>query len=135
MNYCIDRMARVLSLEDSAVPLYLTIVSIPNIQPPSATPLPAKMNVLADAASIASESLASNQDAHETEKSPPKKKGAKLQHILMQLLNEETEPEAIWWLPGEKEFAIDADVFPTRVLEVYFPGSKYASFIRRLHKL
>jgi len=58
-----------------------------------------------------------------------------LPHILMGLLNDESKPEAIWWLPGEKEFAINADLFPTHVLEEYFPGSKYASFIRRLHKL
>lgn len=91
------------------------------------------MNVLADAASIASASSAESS-SKPPKKTVLKKKSPKLQHILMKLLNDESAPEAIWWLPGEKEFAINADKFPA-VLDAHLPGTKYASFIRRLHKL
>jgi HSF-type DNA-binding len=58
-----------------------------------------------------------------------------LPQTLMKLLQDGTVPEALWWLPGGKEFAIDANLFPSKVLEVYYPGCKYASFIRRVHKM
>ncbi|CAB9506804.1 HSF-type DNA-binding [Seminavis robusta] len=58
-----------------------------------------------------------------------------LPQTLMKLLIEGNASEAIWWLPGGNEFAINAALFPSQVLEVYFPGCKYASFIRRLHKM
>jgi HSF-type DNA-binding len=95
------------------------------------------MNVLADAASYASASASVSSAASNSmppKKNALKKKAPKLQHILMKLLNDESNPEAIWWLPGEKEFAINADKFPA-VLDAHLPGTKYASFIRRLHKL
>lgn len=92
------------------------------------------MDVLADAASIASASECSESLSTPKKASLKNKKAPKLQHILMQLLNDESAPDAIWWLPGEQEFAVHSERFPA-VLDKYLPGTKYASFIRRLHKM
>lgn len=53
---------------------------------------------------------------------------------LYELLNTEAAPDSLYWLPGGKAFAIDQDNFATEVLDKYFQATKFASFIRRLHK-
>jgi HSF-type DNA-binding len=88
------------------------------------------MHAAAEHAPISSDSMASNKSGGSNQ---PQQQG--LPQTLMKLLLEGSAPEALWWLPGGNEFAIDAKVFPSKVLEVYFPGCKYASFIRRVHKM
>lgn len=54
---------------------------------------------------------------------------------LMKLLNDETAPDAIWWLPGsDDEFAINSELFASQVLGVHLPAAKYSAFMRRLRK-
>jgi HSF-type DNA-binding len=53
---------------------------------------------------------------------------------LYELLNADSAPSSLYWLPGGKAFAIDQDNFATEVLDRYFQATKFASFIRRLHK-
>jgi hypothetical protein len=89
------------------------------------------MHAAAESAPISSDSIASNKSGGTSNHQPQQS----LPQTLMKLLQDESAPEALWWLPGGKEFAIDANVFPSKVLEVYFPGCKYASFIRRVHKM
>ena len=57
---------------------------------------------------------------------------ARLPRILMQLLNDESCPAAIWWLADENEFAVNSEVFPAQVLDVHFEGINFASFSRKL---
>ncbi|CAB9506798.1 HSF-type DNA-binding [Seminavis robusta] len=52
---------------------------------------------------------------------------------LMKLLNDDVAPEALWWLPDGKAFAIDPKKIDGQVLDKYFQKTKYSSFIRRLH--
>ena len=53
--------------------------------------------------------------------------------VLMEILNDEVATDAIWWLPGGKAFAVDPDVTPSKILNVYFNGTKIASFVRQLN--
>ena len=52
---------------------------------------------------------------------------------LMKLLNDEVAPDALWWLPDGKAFALLPDKIGDQVLDKYFQKTKYSSFIRRLH--
>lgn len=53
---------------------------------------------------------------------------------MMTLLNDETAPEALWWMPGSVAFGLEPDLLSTQVLDKCFQGSKFTSFLRRLHK-
>ena len=53
--------------------------------------------------------------------------------LLMKLLNEEAAGDALWWLPDGKAFAIDPKTVPSKILDKHFRGTKFSSFIRRLH--
>ena len=53
---------------------------------------------------------------------------------LYELLNAEVAPGSLYWLPGGKAFAIDQTTFASEVLDKHFQATKFASFIRRLHK-
>ena len=53
---------------------------------------------------------------------------------LMELLNDNSVPEALWWL-DDHTFAADPKFFQTQVLDPYFRGTKYASFLRTMHKM
>lgn len=54
--------------------------------------------------------------------------------LLMNLLNEEEAPDAMWWLPdGKSGFAINPKTLPKQILDLHFRGTKFTSFVRRLH--
>jgi HSF-type DNA-binding len=53
---------------------------------------------------------------------------------LFELLNTEAAPRSLYWLPGGKAFAIEQETFASEVLDRYFQATKFASFVRRLHK-
>jgi HSF-type DNA-binding len=53
---------------------------------------------------------------------------------LFELLNTEAAPRSLYWLPGGKAFAIEQETFAPEVLDRYFQATKFASFVRRLHK-
>jgi len=52
---------------------------------------------------------------------------------LYELLSTEAAPKSLYWLPGGKAFAIEQENV-SAVLDKYFQATKFASFIRRLHK-
>ena len=55
----------------------------------------------------------------------------KLMHAMMEYGNE----EAVAWLPDGKSFVVvNPDLFCSDVLNKIFKGSKYASFVRKLHR-
>mmetsp|Transcript_27597 Transcript_27597/g.40752 ORF Transcript_27597/g.40752 Transcript_27597/m.40752 type:complete len:257 (+) Transcript_27597:28-798(+) len=54
---------------------------------------------------------------------------------LMGILSDSTNHEAISWLPQGKSFVItNREKFSNSVLQKYFRGTKYASFIRKLNR-
>lgn len=53
---------------------------------------------------------------------------------LMSLLDEDSAPKALWWL-DDQVFAVDPKFFQTQVLDPHFRGTKYASFLRTMHKM
>ncbi|CAB9496268.1 expressed unknown protein [Seminavis robusta] len=53
---------------------------------------------------------------------------------LMKLLDEEAAPDALWWLDSQI-FAVEPKYFQTQVLDPHFRGTKYASFLRTMHKM
>ena len=53
---------------------------------------------------------------------------------LFDLLNAEAAPRSLYWLPGGKAFAIEQESFAPEILDRYFQATKFASFVRRLHK-
>ena len=53
---------------------------------------------------------------------------------LMSLLDEDSAPKALWWL-DHHVFAVDPKFFQTQVLDPHFRGTKYASFLRTMHKM
>ena len=53
---------------------------------------------------------------------------------LLELLNTDAAPASLYWLPGGRAFAIEQESFDTKVLDKYFQATKFASFVRRLHK-
>jgi len=58
----------------------------------------------------------------------------KLASTLMKLLDDESVPESLWWLDDE-HFAVDPKHFQAQVLDPHFRGTKYASFLRTMHKM
>ncbi len=68
-----------------------------------------------------------NQDKKKRAKSFPEK--------LMQAMMENSDEEAVAWLPDGKSFVIvNPDLFCDEVLNKIFKESKYASFVRKLHR-
>ena len=53
---------------------------------------------------------------------------------LMELLDEETVKESLWWLDGGDAFAIVPKAFPEKVLNDHFQGTKFESFTRKLNR-
>ena len=53
--------------------------------------------------------------------------------LLMEILNDEVAGDAIWWLPCGKAFAVDPDIAPSKILDIYFNGTKVSSFVRQLN--
>jgi len=51
---------------------------------------------------------------------------------LMELLMNETDTEALWWLPGGDIFALHPKRFTKTILANNFQGSKFESFTRKL---
>jgi len=53
---------------------------------------------------------------------------------LMEILDKDMAPEAVWWLPGDKTFAVHSKKFATDVLDKYFQRTKFMSFVRKLNQ-
>ena len=51
---------------------------------------------------------------------------------LMELITNETDKEALWWLPGGNAFCINSKKFTKTILANNFQGSKFESFTRKL---
>ncbi|CAB9516424.1 shock factor protein 2 [Seminavis robusta] len=54
---------------------------------------------------------------------------------LMALIEEQVAPDAIWFLPGNRVFVIEQKRFTAEVLDKYFQGTKFMSFVRQLNRL
>lgn len=52
---------------------------------------------------------------------------------LMEMLDNQVVPDAMWWAEGGKAFALDLSKFED-VLHNHFQATKYASFTRKLNK-
>ena len=52
---------------------------------------------------------------------------------LMEMLDDEVVPDAMWWAEEGKAFAMDLSKFGD-VLQHHFQATKYASFTRKLNK-
>lgn len=52
---------------------------------------------------------------------------------LMEMLDSEVVPDAMWWSDDGKAFAMDLSKFGD-VLHLHFQATKYASFTRKLNK-
>jgi len=53
---------------------------------------------------------------------------------LMELLDNGTEEEAMWWLDDGDGFCVLPKLFPERVLDRHFQGTKFESFTRKLNR-
>lgn len=68
-------------------------------------------------------------------KKEKKKRAKTFPEKLMQALIEHSDEEAVAWLPDGKSFVIvNPDLFCDDVLSNVFKISKYASFVRKLHR-
>jgi hypothetical protein len=64
-----------------------------------------------------------------------KKRAKSFPEKLMQSMMEYSDEEAVAWLPDGKSFVIvNPDLFCDEVLNKIFKESKYASFVRKLHR-
>lgn len=64
-----------------------------------------------------------------------KKKAKSFPEKLMQAMMENSDEEAVAWLPDGKSFVIvNPDLFCDEVLSKVFKETKYASFVRKLHR-
>lgn len=64
-----------------------------------------------------------------------KKRAKSFPEKLMQAMMENADEEAVAWLPDGKSFVIvNPDLFCNEVLNKIFKESKYASFVRKLHR-
>jgi hypothetical protein len=71
------------------------------------------------------------------EKNKSKKRAKTFPEKLMQGMVEQAgnDDDAVAWLPDGKSFVVvSPDIFCTRVLANVFKESKYASFVRKLHR-
>lgn len=92
-------------------------------RPPSSPPTPAQQGT----------SVTVSKQGQQLFRSRGKGK-ARLPEKLMEYLNAEVAPEALWWLPNEESFALDSKRVQKEVLDVYFRGTKLPSFIRSLNR-
>jgi hypothetical protein len=70
-----------------------------------------------------------------SKKQEKKKKSKTFPDKLMQALMESSDEEAVAWLPDGKSFVIvNPDAFCTEIINNTFKDSKYASFVRKLHR-
>lgn len=53
---------------------------------------------------------------------------------LMNLLQRDVAPDAMWFLPEGEALAFDRDLFTKKVLDVYFRGMKFNSFVRNMNR-
>jgi hypothetical protein len=53
---------------------------------------------------------------------------------LMDLLEEESAKDVMWWLPGGDAFTIVPKNFSENVLDKFFQGTKFESFTRKLNR-
>ena len=53
---------------------------------------------------------------------------------LMQLINDGTAPEHVGWIEKEEAISFRTNGFQEHVLDVFFQGLKYESFIRKLNR-
>lgn len=68
-------------------------------------------------------------------KKEKKKRAKTFPEKLMEALMEHSDEEAVAWLPDGKSFVIvNPDLFCEDVLSNVFKVSKYASFVRKLHR-
>ena len=56
-----------------------------------------------------------------------------LPEILMDLLNKNVAPDAIFWLPGQHVFAINKENFKKKVIPKYFNGKTFTSITKSLN--
>jgi hypothetical protein len=52
----------------------------------------------------------------------------------MQLINDNTIPEYVGWIENEEAISFRTEGFQKQVLDKYFQGLKYDSFIRKLNR-
>lgn len=77
------------------------------------------------------------QSGNDTTKKNPLVPGAEVEGVtfperLMELVMNETDKQALWWLPDGKAFAIHSKRFTKTILAKNFQGSKFESFTRKL---
>ncbi|CAB9499203.1 expressed unknown protein [Seminavis robusta] len=53
---------------------------------------------------------------------------------LMEYLNKDVAPEALYWMPDGDSFALDTEKAPAQVLTKYFSGTKMTSFLRSISR-
>jgi len=62
----------------------------------------------------------------------PEEEGVTFPQRLMELILDEADREALWWLPGGNAFCIHSQNFTKTILAKNFQGSKFESFTRKL---
>lgn len=62
----------------------------------------------------------------------PAEEGVTFPERLMELVMDETDKEALWWLPDGNYFCIHSKKFTKTILANNFQGSKFESFTRKL---
>ena len=53
---------------------------------------------------------------------------------LMEYLNKEVAPEALYWMPEGEAFAFDTEKAQEQFLDRYFSGTKLSSFLRSISR-
>jgi len=53
---------------------------------------------------------------------------------LMEYLNKEVAPDALYWMPGGESFALDTEKVQEQILDRYFNGTKLTSFLRSISR-
>ena len=66
-------------------------------------------------------------------KSEKARKPQALPEILMDLLNKNIHPDAIFWLPGQQIFLINKENFKKKVIPKYFNGKTFTSITKSLN--
>lgn len=103
---------------------------------PSPTGKPSKLSTLLKDEQASTERSSGKGGAKKNSALQDKKKRAKsFPEKLMQAMMENADEEAVAWLPDGKSFVIvNPDLFCNEVLNKIFKESKYASFVRKLHR-
>jgi HSF-type DNA-binding len=68
------------------------------------------------------------------EDDPHEKSQCTFPEKLMELLEEETSRDSMWWLSGGDAFTIVPKNFAEKVLDKHFQGTKFESFTRKLNR-